>query len=40
MGHVGMSVDEELRGDANVWQRGDGFLTKIKNKKNKNAYFF
>jgi hypothetical protein len=37
MGHVGMSVDEGLRGDADAWQRGDRFL--IKNKKNKNAYF-
>ncbi len=40
MGHVGMSVDEGLRGDADAWQRGDRFLTKVKNKKNKNAYFF
>jgi hypothetical protein len=42
MGHVGMSVDEGLRGDADAWQRGDRFLTNKKNKKNKknkNAYF-
>jgi hypothetical protein len=39
MGHVRMSVDEGLCGDADAWQRGDRFLTKVKNKKNKNAYF-
>jgi hypothetical protein len=33
MGHVGMSVDEGLRGDADAWQRGDRFLTKKKKKK-------